>query len=787
MRRHLPMHTDAAGALERAGFTRRRFLQGSGALIVGFSMTPLAGLAMGDGGVASAQAPAPQDRRTRLDSWIAVAADGAVVAYTGKCDIGQGLFTAQTQLVAEELGVPLARVRLMECDTSITPDQGTTSGAQSHPTNFRSANLALAAATARETLVQLAAARLGVPAGQLAASDGVVRVKADASRSVTYGDLIGGRRFEVPLDPNVRRKPKSEWTVLGTPVPRLELPNLVTARYEFVHNVRVPGMLHGAVVRPPSVGATLVGIDERSVQTMPGFVRVVVKKNFVGVVAEKPFQARQIAAALKATWNPAPALPNHQRYAEHMRTQPSQDTTWVDSGDIDATLARAARVMRATYFYPYQMHGSLASSCAVADVQKGQVTLWAATQNVYGLRSTTAMVLGVAPENVRVVFRRGSGCYGINGVDAVAYDAALLSQAVERPVRVQLARRDEMAWENYGTPFVIDQRVGVDDSGTILAWDVLSWFAGRGGRVGASTPGNVVTGFLTGFQPAAFAPRPAAPATAPFNDQNSAPAYVTGCVGGACTGKGTVASERAIVRRVESPFFTGPLRAPAQLQNTFAHESFMDEIAASVKADPVAYRLRHLRDQRLIDVIRAAAKAAAWETRPSPQPAVRRGGIARGRGFASVAMEAGVYTNGWIAMVADVEVDQANGNVTVKRLVIAHDCGPISNPDGLRNQLEGAALQGLSRALREEVSWDTEKITTIDWRTYPSLSLGSEMPTIDIVLIDRPDAQATGAGETATAVIAAAIGNAVFNATGARLREAPFTPARVRDAIARRT
>ena len=775
------MTADAADAFARAGFSRRTFLKSSGALIVGFAVTEVAGHAPA---VASAQAP--QDRRTQLDSWIAIAADGAVTAYVGKCELGQGMYAVQTQLVAEELSVPLARVTLIQCDTAITPDQGTTSGAESHRTNFRDANLARAGATARTALVQLAATRLGVPAEQLTVSDGIVSVRADPSRRVSYGELVGGRRFEMPLDPNARRKAHREWTVLGKPVPRVDLPGVITARVEYVHNVRLPGMLHGAVVRPPTIGATLAGVDENPVKAMPGFVKILVKKNFVGVIAERPWQALQIASRLKTTWTPGPELPDQRRYDQHLRTQPTQDTIWIDSGDVDATLAIAATVLRSTYYHPYQMHASIASSCAVASVQSGQVTVWAATQNVYGLRNNIAMVLGVKPETVRVIFRRGSGCYGLNGVDAASFDAAVLSQEVDKPVRVQLTRKDEMAWENYGTPFVIDQRVGLDRDGTILAWDYESWTATRGGRIGAGNPGNIVTGVLLGFQPPAFAPRAAAPATQPFNDQNHAPAYVKGCVGGTCDGKGSIASARAIARRSESPFFTGPLRAPTQLQNTFAHESFMDEIAAHVKADPVAYRLRHLRDPRLINVVNAAARAARWEPRPSPRPGNRRTGVASGRGFAGIGMEAGIHTNGWIAMVADVEVNQDSGLVVARRLFIAHDCGPISNPDGLRNQLEGAALQGMSRALAEEVTWDAQRITSVDWRTYPILSLGTEMPRIETVLIDNPNEAATGAGETGSVVMAAAIGNAVFDATGARLREVPFTPERVKQALAAR-
>ncbi len=775
---------DAAAALERAGFSRRTFLAGSGALVVGFTISELAGPLGVAPTVTSAQAP--PDRRTLLDSWIAIAADGTVIAYTGKCELGQGLYTAQMQLVAEELSVPLARVRLIPCDTALTPDQGTTSGAQSHPTNFRNANLALAGATAREALLRLAATRLGVSAEQLTIAGGVITSRTDASRRVTYGELIGGKRFDIPLNTNAKRKAHSEWTVLGKPVPRVDLPSVITARVEYVHNVRVPAMLHGRVVRPPTVRATLVGVDEASVRSMPGFVKVVVKKNFVGVVAEKQWQAIQIANTLKAEWAPGPGLPDQRRYYEFLRTQPTQDTIWVDSGDVDAKLASAATVLRSTYLHPYQMHASIGSSCAVADVQADKVSVWAATQNVYGLRNNLATVLGIKPDIIHVVFTRGSGCYGLNGVDAVSFDAALMSQAVGKPVRVQLTRKDEMAWENYGVPFVIDQRAGLDATGTIVAWDYESWTATRGGRIGNGNPGNIVTGVLVGFQPPVFAPRAATPATAPFNDSNHAPSYVMGCVGGTCDGKGTIASERAIAKRTESEFFTGPLRAPNQLQNTFAHESFMDEVAARVKADPVAYRLRHLRDPRLIDVVNAAAKTARWEARPSPAPGNRRSGIARGRGFASVGMEAGIYTNGWVAMAVDVEVNYESGAVVVKRLFIASDCGPISNPDGLRNQLEGAALQGMSRALSEEVTWDAQKITSVDWRSYPILSLGTEMPVIETVLIDRPGENATGAGEYASAPIAAALGNAIFDATGVRLRQVPFTPARVKQALAAR-
>jgi CO/xanthine dehydrogenase Mo-binding subunit len=775
------MTPDAAVALDRAGLSRRAFLRNSGALIVGFSVAGAAsrlGLAP-----EAAFAQAAADRRAQLDSWIAITGDGNVVAYTGKCELGQGLFTVQTQLVAEELGVPIDRVRLIQCDTGVTPDQGTTSGAGSHPANFNRAGLGLAAATARHTLIGLAATRLGVPAAQLTARDGAISVASDASRRVTYAELIGGRQFQVPLDAAAARKHPREWTVLGKPIPRVDLPNMVTGRLEYVHNVRVPGMLHGRPVRPPAVGASLISVDESSIRDLPGIVKVVTRKNYVGVVAEKPWQAIQAAQKLRVNWSAGTGLPPQAQYYEYMRKQPSRDTIVVDSGDVDARLASAADRVKSTYLYPFQMHGSIGSSCAVADVQDGKTTIWAASQNVYALRGSSATLLGVQPETVHVVFTRGSGCYGINGADAVAFDAALMSQSVGRPVRVQLSRKDEMAWENFGLAFVIDQEVGLDAQGNIIAWDYKGWSASRGGRPGAR-PGNVASGFHMGFEPAPFQPRTPSPAPTEFvGDNNAAPSYVMGRVGDKAGGAGRVASERVLSYRVDSPFFNGPLRAPEQLQNTFAHESFIEEIAARVKADPVAYRLRHLSDQRLIDVVQAAARRFGWESRPSPRPGTRRNGVATGRGFACVARDGG---NGWVAMAAEVDVNQDNGQVAVKRLVIACDAGPISNPDGIRNQLEGAALHGVSRTLAEEVTWDNEKVTAVDWQTYRTLSVGTPMPTIETVLMDQTDVPATGAGETAITGIAAAIGNAIFDAAGVRLRQVPFTPERVRAALAAR-
>src|SRR5205823_5112092 len=349
----------------------------------------------------------------QLDSWIAIAADGNVTAYTGKCELGHGLYTVQTQLIAEELGVPFSRVKLVQCDTALTPDQGTTSGAQSHPTNFNQGSLALACATAREALTRLAATRLGIPADQLSARDGVISAKSDPTKKVGYGELIGGKKFNLTLDTRAKRKPAAEWTILGTPVPRIEIPAMATGEFEYVHNVRVPAMLYGQVVRPPAVGSTLVSVDENSVIGLPGVVKVVVKKNFLGVVAEKPWQAIQAANKLKAVWTPGTGLPKHSEIHDYLRNKkPTRDTYAVNSKDVDEKLSSAVKVMKSTYFYPYQMHGSIGSSCAVADVQNGKATVWSASQAVYPLRNTVAMVLGLQPENVHIIFKMGSGCYG---------------------------------------------------------------------------------------------------------------------------------------------------------------------------------------------------------------------------------------------------------------------------------------------------------------------------------------------------------------------------------------
>ncbi|MBY0503380.1 MAG: molybdopterin-dependent oxidoreductase [Bryobacteraceae bacterium] len=767
---------DALDALERAGFSRRDFLRGAGALLVGFSATgPLAP-------TANAQ-PFATIPLTQVDSWIAIAANENVIGYAGKCDFGQGFRTVQHQLIAEELSVPLERVSMLICDTAVTPDQGVSSGSQAHPTQFGNAALRTALATARDTLLRMAATQMNVAMDQLTVRDGVIFVNNDNNRRVSYGALVGGKKFAVALNPNAPLKDEKTYSILGTSVPRYDIPPKVTGEFQYVHHVRVPNMLHGRVVRPPMVGAKLVSVNQDSVKGMPGNVRVVTKQDFVGVVADNDWAAQQAALALDVSWTTPAPLPAQGSLYDFMRRQPSRDAFIVRAADVDEKLRSATRTVSATYLHPFQAHGSMGSACAVADFRAAtnSITLWAASQGVYPLRDTAAAVLGLPQANVRVIFVEGSGCYGINAVDTVALDAGLLSQAVGRPVRVQLSRKDDLvAGENYGPAYVIDLKAGLDAAGNLQAWDYEAWTFSKGGRPTGASPANIPTGELAGFALAPFVPTttPTVP-TAFSNNSNAASAYGTGTVAGRSGGTGILSSERVLVHTLQSPLFTGPLRSPNRLQNTFANESFLDECAAAAKADPVQYRLRHLADQRLAECVRQAASSYGWDTRPSPL-STRGTGIAAGRGMACCLYEG---NNGYCAMVALVEVNQTTGEIKVLRIVTSQDSGPISNPDGIKNQMEGGALQGMGRALYEEVRWSGARLTSIDWRAYKSYKFGDWVPEMISVPINVPGVEQMGAGECTITCAAAAIGNAVFDATGARLREVPFTPDRVLAAL----
>jgi nicotinate dehydrogenase subunit B len=679
-----------------------------------------------------------------------------VTVYTGKVELGTGVATALAQVVAEELDVPVARITMVEGDTARTPDQGQTTG--SLTIQHGAPALRAAAAAARATLFELASRRLGVAVDRLAVTDGVVAAVTSGGGRVTYGELVGGARFARRVDGG-SPKPPEQYRVVGTPVPRIDLPDKVTGRYVNVHDVRMPGMLHGRVVRPPAPGARLVSVDEASVRGLPGLVRVVHRRDFVAVVAEREEQAAAAARTLAVAWRRRPEAPDVSDLHAWMRAQTTAAHTIRRHGDVEAALGAAAHRVDAVYRWPFQMHASIGPSCAVADVTPAATTVWAATQGSWGLRSAIARLLGVPDERVRVIYVEASGCFGHNGADDAAADAALLSQAVGRPVRVQWTREDEHGWEPKGPAMVMQVRGGVDVSGRIVAWDYAAWTPTHSTRP-RGQPGNLLAGQLTG----------------------SAPRYPSIGGGRNAAHPYDVADERVVLHPLaDSPLRTSGLRGLAAPQNTFANESFADELAAAVGADPVAFRLEHLRDPRAVAVVREVARLARWQSRPSPRPRRADEAVAAGRGAAYVRYDgAGAH----VATVAEVEVDRASGTVRVRRVFAAHDCGLVVNPDGVRNQVEGAVVQSISRTLKEEVRFDRAGVSSLDWSTYPILTFAEVPDTIEVALIDRRDEPSLGAGEPAACPVAPAIANAVFDATGVRLRTVPFTPARVLAALA---
>ena len=749
--------------------SRRDFLKGSGALIVAFTV-PLGAGATRARAATGAIGPALIDA-TQIDSWVVVGQDGRVRIHTGKVELGTGLRTAHLQIAADELDVAIGSIDLIESDTWITPDQGTTSGSQSIKTNFR-AGLRQACAEARKVLIDLAANKLGVPANTLVTREGAVVSSTDASKRATYGELIGGQRFNLKITGRAPLKKPSELKVVGRPIRHVDIEDKVRSKQEYIQNVKVPGMLHGRVVRPPGINAKLVRVDGFP-KKIPDLVKVVIQKDFVGVVARSEIGAIRAAETLKVTWNdPGGAPKSHDELYAQMQTLPAQARLLASDGNVDKALAGAAKVLEATYYYPYQLHGSMGPSCAIADVKADEATVWSPTQGVYPLRTAVARVLGFRDQQVHVVYKEGSGCYGLNGADTASIDAALMSKAVGAPVRVQWMRSDEHVWEHYGNPMVLKVKGGLDADGDLIAWDYESISASRGGRPGNIGAANLPTGALIGLTLAPV--RAAAPTFPPLgaDTSNTEAGYLK-------DEEGLVPNARVIAKTVSSQFFTGPLRSPARIQNTFANESFIDELAAEVGADPVTYRLRYVGDERLRHVIEVAAKAAGWQLRKSPKPA-STGDIVTGRGFAAMQYEG---IDGYAGVVCEVEVNKKSGKVRVTRVVVSHDVGIIINPNGLKAQIEGNVVHGVSRALKEEVVLDGKTSKSRDWESYQVLRF-TELPEIKISLISRPNEAPTGSGENAMTAIPPAVANAVFDATGARIRRLPLTPARVKAAIA---
>jgi nicotinate dehydrogenase subunit B len=749
-------------------FSRRDFLKGSGALVVAFGVPLSLTRAARAAGSARAAGPALIDDQL-IDSWIVVKQNGRVTIQIGKVELGTGIKTAQMQIAADELDVPLSSIDVIQGDTWVTPDQGTTSGSQSLKTQWAE-GLRHAAAEARAVLLKLASERLGVPVDQLSVKDGVVSATSDASKKVSYGDLIGGQRFNLKITGKAQPKKVSELKVVGRSVRHVDVHDKVRSRHPYVQNLRVPGMLHGRVVRPPGINATLVSVDGFP-KKIPGLVKVVVQKDFVGVVCEREEQAIRAAHELKVTWKDPAGVPTYDELFESMVKQVGTARLLAADGDVAKAMAGAATKLEATYYYPYQLHGSMGPSCAVASVVGDEATVWSPTQGVYPLRSAVARMIGFKPENVHVIYVEGSGCYGLNGADTVSLDAVVMSKAVGKPVRVQWMRPDEHVWEHYGTPMVMKLKGGLDAAGNLVAWDYEGWQAARGGRPGNVGAANLPTGYLIGLR---LAPRrTTAPAFPPLgaDSSNTEAGYLA-------DEEGLIKNARVVAHTVDSQFFTGPLRSPARIQNTFANESFIDELAAAAKVDPVEFRLRYIGDPRLRDALTVAAKAAGWKARPSPKAAAK-GDLATGRGIAVMQYEG---SDGYAATVVDVEVSRKTGKVRVTRVVVSHDVGILINPDGCRAQIEGNVVHGVSRSLKEEVVLDRKASVSRDWESYQVLRF-TELPEIKIALINRPNEPAMGSGENAMTAIPAAVANAIFDATGARIRRLPFTPARVKAAL----
>jgi nicotinate dehydrogenase subunit B len=692
----------------------------------------------------------------QLDSWLAIEVDGTVVARTGKVELGTGVRTALAQIVAEELDVPISRIRMVMGDTALTPDEGYTAGSMTLQTSGTA--LRQAAASARQALLELASDRLDAAVDELVVEAGTVIVGHHPNRTITYAELQGGRPFERELQGDAPLKAPGSYRVVGTSAKRLDLPAKVVAQPSFVQDVRLPGMLHGRVVYPPGPGAWLESLDASSVADMPGLVQVVRRGSFVGIVAEREEQAIQASQQLQASWLTVEPLPSMADLYDVLRAQPAHTAVLADSGQVEAALAGAARQASATYYQPYHAHASAGPSCAVAAVQADGATVWSSTQGPHPLRGALAELLGLPAEQVRVIHAEGPGGYGQNGSDDVAAEACLLSQAVGRPVRVQWSRQQEFAWEPKGAPMVMTLRAGLDEEGRIAAWQYDVW-----------TPTHTDR------------PRLAAQLLAArwMSDQAKPLVHFGGGERNAQTAY-RLPSQRVAVHWLPwSPLGTSSFRALGGVGNTFANESFMDELAQLAGADPLAFRLRHLEDARARDVLVAAAERAGWRRPGSPAAG---GQLAVGQGLAVAQYKnSGAYA----ATVAEVAVDLSTGVVRAQRLVVAHDCGLIINPDGVTSQVEGNVIQSLSRALKEEVTFDATGVTSLDWEAYPILTF-SEIPEIDVVLLNRADQPLVGAGEPASITTAPAVANAIFHATGARVRQVPFTPGRVLAALSER-
>ncbi|MCW8085000.1 xanthine dehydrogenase family protein molybdopterin-binding subunit [Sabulicella glaciei] len=722
---------------------RRSLLKAGGALLVAFA----AGGAP-RGALAWAEKPVATDR---VESFLALESDGRVTAYVGKVDLGTGIRTGFMQIVAEELDVPLGRIRVVEGDTALTPDQGATYGSLS--IQNAGVQLRAAAATLRREVLRRAGERFGAEPASLRIEEGMV--VAPGGRA-SLAELVRAGRVELAVDANAPIKAPEERRVVGRAAPRVDIPDKVFGRFEYVHDFKLPGMLHGRPVRPPAMGAVAEAVDEASIRHIPGVVRVVHQGAFVGVVAETEWSAIKAARELRVRWSDWSGLPDQSRLWEHVKATPvAQVQVTSERGDAPGAVRGAARQLSASYDFGINSHASMGPSCAVAEWKDGRLTTWSASQATHNLRKQLSMMLAEPVEKVRCIYMEGAGCYGRNGHEDAAADAALLAKAVGRPVRVQWMRHDEHGWDPKGPPHLVELRGGLDAQGNIVGWEAEAWIPkGAGGNVDLVAaelgglprenqihPGNIIHNLA---QPYGF------------------PAVKTTCH-----------------RLDTTPFRPSWIRTPGRMQNTYASESFLDEMAAAAGKDPLELRLSLLprEETRAREVLERVGRIANWQTRPSPQND-RSGEVLRGRGVTFCKYE---LVRTYVAAVAEVEVNRNTGAIKVTRFLCSHDCGQIINPDGVRSQVEGNVIHTLSRTFKEEMTFDRKAVTSLDWASYQVITF-PEIPEIVVDLVDRPTERPWGAGEPSAAVVPSAVGNAIFDATGVRMRSIPFTAAKFRAA-----
>jgi nicotinate dehydrogenase subunit B len=732
---------------------RRRVLAGGGALIVSFSLSG----AFAQDQAASIPAPKPPGSLATtpyLDSWIRIDADGSITVFTGKAELGQGFKTAFQQIAAEELDVAFASLKVVTADTGLTANEGYTSG--SHSMQDSGTAIQSAAAQVRALLIAEAAKRLKLPVENLRTEDGAV-VSPDGRR-LGYGELVADDMLHVQAQANAKLKDPSTFKVMGQPLPRVDIPAKVTGGAAYAQDMRLPGMVHARIVRPPSYGAQLADCDTSAIEKMPGVVKVVRDGNFLAVVAFKEFLAIKAMNALAeaAKWKETAGLPKQDDLADVLVKLPSQDSTIFERSNPSAV---GRKTIEATYTRPYQSHGSIGPSCAVAQFSDGAMTVWTHTQGVYPDRAGIAQMLKMQPSSVRLIHVEGSGCYGHNGADDAAADAALIARTMPgTPVRVQWMREQEHAWEPYGPAMVTKLKAALDNAGRIVDWNFEVWSNTHSMRPGGA---GCMLAAQHMAQPIAVPVARPIPLPEGGGDRNAIPIY-------------TFPNAQVVHHFIPAmPLRISAMRSLGAYHNVFSIESFMDELALAADADPVEFRLIHLDDQRGRDVIEKAALGFGWQKGQKAPPD-------RGFGFAFAR-----YKNlaAYCAIASEVEVNRETGRPRLVRAVAAVDSGQVVNPDGLINQIEGAIVQSTSWTLYESVTFDDTRITSIDWQTYPILRFDAVPDSIEVHIINRPGQPFLGSGETGQGPAAASIANAIANATGKRLRNLPLTRKRIKDAI----